>query len=637
LLVAQPTLEAAAPPFGAIVARQLSVWPFAARTQRLFLLVDPSLPDPALRSGLLRAMQQAYFRSDSCSQTRAVREAALAAHYVLQHRNHDALAHNQVNAATAVAAMRGGLAYVALAGDAAAFAWRGGDLTGQRGLVRLTRPLGLEQDPRITLWSTPLEPGDRLVLVCGAGLGHESARAVDALKSILARAVPGDEAEALLAEALGDGRPAGVLVADPARAARPDRHLVLVSSVERGRVAAPARAVGPVPRASTPSRTGPRLRLLSSLVALVLLGAATIAALSPPADPPRASLAHQAEALLAQADETLDPYEAHALAASAYELAQRATVTPGEHADLAQQAARKLDQVDRVVPVDAHMAVRLGPSGVNVVDLAVGEDALYTLDVVEASVRAFNLDARDQQPTPDTLLARAGGAVVGTQRNLATPVAMRYLSGSQSGAGVLTIVDQARSVVQVGKDRAVHARPLASSGSWRALTALGSDPAGHLYVLDSGSRRLLAYPMQEQRLVDPPRVLLDGTLAPGLAFDRAAEVVGQPDRVFLRMDDGTLHRFDAQIGESVIVVRPPDGRLAQVAGMASDRSGGLYLADPANARILQTTAEGALLRQLRNPALAGLRQIQSSLDGRRMYGLVASGVLVFDLPDPSNV
>src|SRR3982074_1505679 len=87
MAVAQPALEPLEPPFGAVVARQLSVWPFAARTQRLFLLVDPSLPEASLRHGLLRAMQQAYFRSDTSSQTRSVRETALAAHYVLRHRN----------------------------------------------------------------------------------------------------------------------------------------------------------------------------------------------------------------------------------------------------------------------------------------------------------------------------------------------------------------------------------------------------------------------------------------------------------------------------------------------------------------------------------------------------------------------
>src|SRR5919204_5822365 len=123
--VAHSVLESADPPFGAVVARQISVWPFAARMQRLFLLVDPSAPNLPLRDGLLRAMQQAYFRSDGQSQTRCVREAALAAHYVLKHHNRDVLPLDQVCASTAVAAVRGRVAFVGLAGDASVFAWRG--------------------------------------------------------------------------------------------------------------------------------------------------------------------------------------------------------------------------------------------------------------------------------------------------------------------------------------------------------------------------------------------------------------------------------------------------------------------------------------------------------------------------------
>jgi hypothetical protein len=66
--------------------------------------------------------------------------------------------------------------------------------------------------------------------------------------------------------------------------------------------------------------------------------------------------------------------------------------------------------------------------------------------------------------------------------------------------------------------------------------------------------------------------------------------------------------------------------------MAADRAGGLYLADPAGARIVHAAADGSFVRQLRDPALAGVRQIQSSPDGRRLFGLVAGGVLVFDVP-----
>src|SRR3982074_1708985 len=229
MLVAQPEVEIPEAPFGAVAARQLSVWPFGARTLRLFVLVDPSLSDQTLRRGLVRAMQQGYFRSDGCSQTRAVREAALAAHYVLRHHNRDALPIDQVN-------------------DAAAFAGRDGMLTGQRGILRVARPLGMEPDPRITLWSTPLNRGDRLVLVCGATWTAESPRAIEEILGDGSGSA--DVAEERLAAALGGQRPAGVMIVDSTGEPRPERHLTLVSAREPGRATPPlaGRATPPTTR-----------------------------------------------------------------------------------------------------------------------------------------------------------------------------------------------------------------------------------------------------------------------------------------------------------------------------------------------------------------------------------------------------
>jgi hypothetical protein len=623
MAVAQPALDPVEP-FGAVVARQLSVWPFAARTQRLFLLVDPSLPEASLRHGLLRAMQQAYFRSDTSSQTRSVREAALAAHYVLRHRNRDVLPLDQITAATAVAAVRGDLAFVALAGDAAAFAWHDGVLTGQHGIMRLPRPLGLEADPRITLWSTPLHPGDRLVLVCGAAWTVGSQAAIE---QVLVRTASVEVAEDQLAAALGGSRPAGVLIVEPAGETQPKRHLTLVPPPDRTRHAPPA---------SPPRPVSLRSRWLSPLVALALLGAAVTAALTPSTEPPRLALIHQAQALLLQANETVDVFDAHVLTQNALDLATRAaSQSPGEYSDFVAHINQKLDEIDRITPVTPSMAVRLGPSGRNVVDLAIGDDALYTLDVVESTVRTFGLDALDQQPTPDTLLVRAGAPMGPGSRRLATPVAIQYVGGARPDQGFLTIVDQSRTVVQVGHDRALTPRPLQTSASWRELGALGASNDGHFYVLDTGARRLLEYPLQSQRVVDPPRIVLDDAQAPGLAFERAVEIVGLQDAVYVRTDDGTMRRFDSQGNELPTQVRPPDGLPAVLSGIAPDRSGGLFLADPGHSRILHTTADGSLLRQLRDPALAGVRQIKTSVDGRRIYGLVTSGVLVFDVPGAS--
>jgi hypothetical protein len=549
-----------------MVARQLSVWPFGARTARLFLLVDPSLPGEALRSGLLKAMQQGYFASDGYSQTRAVREAALAAHYVLRHHNRDVLPLNQINAASAVAAVRGDVAIVALAGHAAAFAWRDGELTGHRGILRLPRPLGLEQDPVITLWRTPLQQSDRLVLVCSATWRPESE---SDLRAILASTTSPAQAEQQLADALGGDRPASVLVIAPSMRAQHLRLLGPKDSDSRSPApdaGAPATSVG---RFSPKRWLFPGLGLL--LLGLVALGALAIA--------PRAGV-----------------------------------------------------PVDRVDALSPRMAVRLGSAASDVVDLAVGDGALYTLDVAEGAVRAYGLDSLEQQPGPETLLARAGTSLSGSARPMAQPVAIEYLPGDSTSPGSLAIVDQSRAVVQLTEEGSLSAREVPTSAAWQELGALGAGATGELLFLDSRAHQLLAYPVEHQALGDPPRLVFDDANAPLLGFERIAQVVGAPDSFVLRMDDGSVHRLAPSGTDQSLRLPPVGGHSTPVSAIASDRAGGVYLADPLEARVVQTTLDGATLRQLRSPALAGVRAIDVSLDGRRLYALVASGVLVADIP-----
>jgi hypothetical protein len=547
-----------------MVARQLSVWPFAARTARLFVLVDPSLPDEPLRGGVLRAMQQAYFGSDGYSQTRAVREAALAAHYVLRHNNRDALPLSHLNAASALAALRGNVAYVALAGNAAAFAWRDGDLTGQRGAPRQPRPLGLEQDPLIILWSTPLQAGDRLVLVCGATWQHD----FDCLiREILSSTSSAAVAEQQLAEALGDGRPAAVSVITSTSTSPRVPHLRLVATNER--------ADGSQIRREAPA-SGQIWRWLFGALGLILLGLVALAALL-----------------------------------------------------LTHKPAAAADRVDFIRP---EMAVRLGPSAASVVDLAVGDSALYTLDVTESAVRAFELNRLEQQATPETLLAQSGTPLDSAGRRLAAPVAIEYVPGPDSQPGSLTIVDQLRTVAQVGPDRSLSARSVPTAINWQELGALGFNVAGRLMFLDSGARQLLEYPALTDPVLDPPVLVLNADNAPRLSFNRVAQVIGTGESVVLRLDDGTVHCLDAGGADRVLTLPPGDGRVPLVSAIASDATGALYVADTNNARIVQMTVDGAELRQLRAPALAGVRAMGLSLDGVRLYALVGSGILVFDIP-----
>jgi hypothetical protein len=279
------------------------------------------------------------------------------------------------------------------------------------------------------------------------------------------------------------------------------------------------------------------------------------------------------------------------------------------------------ERVDALTP---RMAVRLGTSAANVVDMAVGDDALYTLDVAEGAVRAYPLDRFEQQPGPETLLAQAGTPVSGATRSLAQPVAIEYLPGEP---GSLAIVDQWRTVAQL-TEAGLVAPELPTSANWQELGALGVGGTGELLFLDARAHRLLGYSVQGQAVADPPRVLLED----GLPFERVTQVVGEAESVVARLDDGTVQRLDPTGMRQELKLPPIAGHASPVSAIAPDRAGGLYLADPLDARVVQTRLDGTPIRQLRSPLLAGMRAIGISLDGRRLFALVATGVLVADIP-----
>ena len=588
--------SSAVAPFAARAAHQFSLWPFGTRTVRLFVLVDLSADDPSLVRGLLRAMQHEFFVRESGSQTTAVRRAIHAAHYVLRHHNRDRLADGHATASAVVAAARDGEVYVALAGNTVAFAWSAGshDLAWHHGAVRLARPLGTELEPDVRLWSAPFGPGDRLALVCGAAWRDGSLARVDQVLSTY----PTYQAQERLGEVLG--RPHGlprVLVAEG--------------------LAAPRRTSARPPDTSTTSRTTSRqhapIRRFGRIAALAAVALTTIAVLAVAStlrDPIRVGLAQQAEALLDQAQLSRDAYAAHGFAEQARDLAAQA-----QQAGLVQRATSALQEIDRVYSVDSLLVLRTGQGSI---DLAVAPDRLYLLDGEDGRIRTLGLDRLDQ-PAIELLSLRRGEK----------PVAIEYVVGPDGGQ--LTVIDRMRNVVQIQADGAAIQRPLPSSLSWQELGAIGSDQSGNLYVLDSGARRLLMYPRANERLVDPPRPLLDARSAPTLAFEHIVQLTPLDD-LYVLQDDGSPHRLDRQGHERGFVVRPPDGGLGPVSAMTVDLAGGLYLADPTHARIVQTTADGRFVRQFRQPELGGIRQIHLARDGRQLFGLIPEGLLVLRLP-----
>jgi hypothetical protein len=591
-------------PFGASATYHLSLWPFGTRTLRLFLLVDPRPAEPALVRALLGGMQYEYGRWQTSSQTRAMRSTLLAAHDILRQHNRGMLSHRQATAAGVVAAARGPRVYVAMSGEAVACSWSAGVLETRHTGTRVDRPLGLEPEPPVTLWSAPFGPGDRVVLACGASW-HPGADQV--VREILTT-TPTHLAARRIADALvHPNGPARVLVADGVPgAARRDS-----AARPRSRTTRTARPLGG--------------RLVPMLLGLLLLSAIGASPCNPLGEPRHLSQARQANALLQQAEQTTDAYEAHDLAAGAQELAQQAaSAEPAEHAGLVERTRALLERIDRVSWVSPRLLVRLGPATANVVDLAVSGDTLYTLDVADGSVRGFDLNLQEQAPTPETVILRPGSLVGG--RPIERPVAMEYVRAPSEGA--LTVVDQTRRVIQL-QGRSPSVRPLPSSGAWHRLSGLASDQQGNLYVLDNQADRLqlLAYPGAVSHLTDPPRVLVD----PGAGLPvNVIDLLALED-LFVVHQDGWVGRYDRQGNPLPFTARSPEGQLGRVASAAPDGSGGLFLAEPDHARIVETTHEGSFVRQLRATSLQDLRALHLSADRRVLYGLARDGIVAIDL------
>jgi hypothetical protein len=624
--------------YSATFSRQLSLWPFGTRVLRLYLLVDPLPSDPGLLRSLLRVMQQEHLRSEAGSQTSAISSALLAAHYLLKHKNRESLSQAQVTASAVCAVSRGPTTYIAATGDAAALIWDGSSVTVNRSGARVPRPLGLEHQPRVWLWSASLGAGERLALVCGGGWQDDRV----ALAKEVLRAGPAALAQAelplLLAGAEG---PARVLVAEGTgkvagapHAPRPRLRRTKPSSAreQAAEIVRRERSPASPPRERAVLARLPRgRRWLYPLAAALLLGI-VVSSLLTLGEPRHVALARHAEQLLIESERTRDTYAARDLAAQAMQLASQAATAAPEHTHLLARCSRALDQLDRVYSVEPSLLVRLGSDAANIADLAVSDDAVHTLDVADGTVRQYRLDALEQLPAPATILFQTGSVVDG--RVLDQPFAIEFTpGGAPTRGGALTVIDRRRVVVQVADGRVVP-RPLPSASQWQNLAALGSDRTGSLFVVEAQAKRLLEYRGADQRLVDPPRVLLDAGTAPTFPFDHIVELL--PLQTWLvRQDDGVVRRFERQGRELAFEVRPPDQQLGPVSALAGDGTGSVFIADPARARIVQTTAEGRFIRQLRDASGAvfgQLRSLRLTADGRRLVGLSTDGVVAFDLP-----
>lgn len=612
---------------GVVVTRQFSLWPFGTHAVRLCLLLDPSDRAAPQIPGVLRSMQQEYFRSEARSQTNAVRSAVMAAHYALRHHNHAALPHHRLTGSAACAVTRGSNVYVALAGQSAAFAWSGGALSSQRAAGRYPRPLGAEpQQPSVTLWSAPLGPGDRLVLACGAAWKDNTLLLVEEI--LRTRSLT--EARSELATVLsGPHGPAIVLVTEGVAAARTHRFFhrdpapVLAA---RGPAAAVVVREGRPP----PSSARPR----SSLRRPAILGAGLILAASVTAG---AMMAHHSADPLAAANASLAKAQAASTTADRLRFATDAA-SDAQHAGSSEapdatavisQAESLIDQSDGSLPVAPDLRVQVAAgSSTALTDVAVSRHALFALDTASGIIRSFNLTGSNQPWEQGSVVLQSGPAAApaGTP---ARPVAMTLLSSD----GVLGVIDQSRNFLVVSPDGSVDVRQIADAAAWQSVSDIAA-ASGMLAVLDAAANHLELYPLAPPPdALQPQRAITGGQGgAPSL---RSGEEVALNQDAIVREQDGQLLHVDGSGQIQALPVAIPKEDPAQAAAIVSDQNGGTFVAVPTADRIVEIGADGHVEGQLRPDTPGGFSHIhllQTDPTGHRVYFVDDTGISSVDLP-----
>lgn len=577
--------------------------------------------DDQLAQRLQVAMRFAFYRQTRRPGTSRLRDAILAAHVLLRQENADRLfgRHCQVALACATAGRGGYTVAMAGAAGAALVPGRPGPTTcspevEQIGDVLAAYPVGAGGQPNVRFWRAAGEQDSLLLLVAG-------------------RNVSEDQWDDLAADLAGDAAErAASLLADRLAARRGGPGAVLAL---HGAAGATRRARGPA-RPARRERSAPlRLSALAATLAALLL-ASVLLVLRPYAEPEHVVWAREAEELVVQALATRDRERAHQLLSRAETLARRAEQAAPEPAytALAERIALAGDEVDRIYRVRPTPLVLLAPGEAEVVGdfVLLGRDLLVQ-DLAARAVRRFPLDPGDSPPglAAGAVALQADQPVEGAP--VGAPVALASLPASEHHPPTAWTLDSTRSLLSLAAGREPLRLAPAERERWVRVGAMaGYD--GALYLLDPARRVVLRYSVSGGG-ADRPLAVLDVRAAPDL--DRALDLAVGQSGLYLLFPEGVIRRFSPAGAQLSFAPQAPDRPLGVISSVRTgDGPDAVYLADQDNARLVQVSATGAFVRQLRAPRgaddLEGLRRLALDGSGQVAVVLTERALLRLDLP-----
>lgn len=316
---------------------------------------------------------------------------------------------------------------------------------------------------------------------------------------------------------------------------------------------------------------------------------------------------------------------------------------PGNEQASALQATIQtaLDKVNAVIPLYKLLTLReVGGSDTDPSRLVVRGNRIYMLDQGLDQIMRYGLDEISGLiPEANAgLVVQRGqtlpeGQVVGELLDIAWAAA----GGARRSSNLLAL-DSNGNLLEV--DDALGVRPLAIAGrdQWQSPRLLASYNS-NLYLLDSGSGRILRYRPSEDGYSNEPENYFEGETSIDLsqAVDMAID-----GNIWVLYGDGTVQTFFQGRQQPFELEQPPNGPITQpqalYVGSEAGTAQSLFIADSGGSRIVEYDKNGKYLRQYRPADGADqdkLRQMAALVVDevdRFFYLLTSDALLRTDIP-----
>lgn len=349
--------------------------------------------------------------------------------------------------------------------------------------------------------------------------------------------------------------------------------------------------------------------------------------------------------LQATADTTLPAEKVRPQLAAAKEQVQKALALFPDDANgknLEVKIQERLDEVNLIVPLYKLVTLQpLGGEGSDPKQLIVDGSRVFIADPGVQRVLRYGLDEVSGliPETSGGVLAERGQTLSDGQSVGDIVDIVWAAAGGQRASSNLLILDSNRNIIEV--DPATGLTPLAVGGRDQWVTPrIMESYNGNLYLLDSGSGRILRYLATDDGYADAP----DDYLADGATLDFSHAVDMAIDgNVWILYSDGTVQTFFQGTQQAFVLETPPNGPItgpqAIYTGSAAGAAESVYIVDSTNSRIVEYDKTGKYLRQFRpydkadQEILRAMRDLQVDDLNGIFYLLTNKGLYRTDLPN----